>query len=399
MSPSLITPALIQLRDAFVRHDRDIRLVGGAVRCILSGQQPDDIDLCTDATPDEQQAIYQAENFRHFPTGVKHGTWTVMLEDRTVVEITSLRTENQTDGREIVMAWTRDWHDDLSRRDLTVNAIAMAFDGEIIDPFNGKTDLDQGIVRFVGDPALRIREDHLRILRFFRFHAQIAGDRDYDPTMIEVIKAHLAGLYGIARERVWSEIAKISVGRHGIWTLGNIVTLGVAPYIDLPSRSIADTRLRSQEYQSASDPASIMAAYLGSANAVNVQAIVWRWSTEERHQAAFIADVLAEHADLSLAEAQKLAARGVFKHWIVEALRLLDRADDADVLQHWHVPDFPVFGRDLLAAGVTEGQEIGNLLRSLRKVWEESEYRLNRQALVDLLPTMRRTHEPDLSGD
>lgn len=391
MPTSLITPALSQLRDAFVRHDRDIRLVGGAVRCILSDKQPDDIDLCTDASPAEQEAIYQAENFRHFPTGVKHGTWTVMLADRAVVEITSLRTENQT--------WTRDWQDDLSRRDLTVNAIAMTFDGTIIDPFNGKTDLDQGIVRFVGDPALRIREDHLRILRFFRFHAQIAGDRDHDPSMIDVIKAHLAGLYAVARERVWREIAKISVGRHGAWTLDKIVTLGVAPYIDLPSRAFADTRLRRQEYQNVRDPASVMAAYLGTPDAVDAQALVWRWSVDERQQAAFITDVLTNHPALSLAEAQKLAARGAFKHWLIEALRLLDRASDADALQHWRVPDFPVFGRDLLAAGVTEGQDVGTLLRSLHKVWEESGYRLNRQALVDLLPTMRRTHEPDLSGD
>jgi tRNA nucleotidyltransferase (CCA-adding enzyme) len=385
MSP-LITPALHQLRDAFVRHGHDIRLVGGAVRCVLRDEQPVDIDLCTDATPDEQEAIYQAEHLRHFPTGIKHGTWTVMLRDRRVVEITTLRTET-VHG---VMTWTRDWQEDLARRDLTINAMAMTFDGTIIDPFGGKPDLEQGIVRFVGDPSQRIREDYLRILRFFRFHAKIAGDRTHDSVTIGAIKDNLQGLCGIARERVWSEIAKITVGRYGVSTIGNIVALGIAPYIDLPARDIQTTRLRPREYQRV-DPASVMAAYLGTPHAVQTQARVWRWSADERHQASFIADVLANRADLTLAEAQKLTARGVFKHWLIEALCLLDQPAEADALLRWSVPDFPVFGRDLLVAGLQQGEEIGSLLRALRQLWEESEYRLNRQALVELLPTVRRT--------
>src|SRR5882672_191821 len=116
---TFIKPELHQLRDAFRRHQRDIRLVGGAVRAWLLGETPADIDLCTDATPDEQQAIYLAEQFKHFPTGIRHGTWTVKLADQTVVEITSLRTETSHDGRYAMMTWTRDWHLDLARRDLT----------------------------------------------------------------------------------------------------------------------------------------------------------------------------------------------------------------------------------------------------------------------------------------
>src|SRR5262249_62025963 len=125
------------VRDARRRHDRDIMVVGGAVRCWLMGETPSDIDLATDANPDEQAAIYTAEKFPHFPTGVRHGTWTVRLSDQSVVEITSLH-----DGK---LGWTRDWHGDLGRRDLTINAMALAFDGTLLDPFGGKNDLTDGV--------------------------------------------------------------------------------------------------------------------------------------------------------------------------------------------------------------------------------------------------------------
>ena len=383
----IVTPALQELHQAFRRHNRDIRLVGGAVRALLLDEQPADIDLCTDADPDEQQAVYETADIKHFPTGIKHGTWTVVLSDRTVVEITSLRTETDHDGRHATVQWTRDWHEDLSRRDLTINAIAMAFDGTLIDPFNGQADLMQGIVRFVGDPTQRIHEDYLRILRFFRFHARIAGDRPYDAPTLVAIMDHMAGLIGIARERVWSEIAKVLVGRYGVLTLNNMIDHGIAPFIDLPVKDTA--WLRPDEFQAVRDPAALMAAYLGTREAVQAQATVWRWSTEERERASFIAEILANRPLFALAEAQELAARGAVKQWMAEALRLLGKSDDAEILLRWQTPHFPVFGRDLLAAGLTESEEIGRLLRDLRKVWEESGYQLDRHALLALLPTVR----------
>ena len=391
----MITPALHHLRDAFLRHDREIMLVGGAVRAMLLNEPSSDIDLCTDANPDEQRSIYVAEKFKHFPTGIKHGTWTVVLTDGTVVEVTSLRTERDHDGSH-PMTWTRDWREDLSRRDLTINAIAMNFDGELLDPFDGRADLEQRIVRFVGDPADRIREDYLRILRFFRFHAQIAKDRDYDACTIATISACKDGLAGIARERIWAEIARIIAGPYGVKTLHDIIRLGIAPLIDLP---ITETRLLcdTDEYQTTRDPVSLMAAYLGNRTAILAQATVWRWSISERDQAAFIANLL-DYPSLTPRQVQTLITRGVMKYWLTEGLRLLGRGDEANALLHWPVPDFPLMGRDLLALGIAESVEIGQILRALQERWDASEFTLSKTALLELVPTVRQ-HESDLPSD
>ena len=387
---TIITPELRALRDAFLRHDRDIMLVGGAVRSMLLGEPASDIDLCTDATPNEQRAIYEEELFRHFPTGLKHGTWTVLLSDSTVVEVSSLRTER--DGRDDP-TWTRDWREDLARRDLTINAIAMNFDGEILDPFEGRADLERRVVRFVGDPAERIREDHLRILRFFRFHARIAGHRAYDAATLRAIQETMTGLTGIARERVWSEIALIIAGPYGIKTLRDIIGLGIAPLIDLPP---TDWQFLQGEHQATHDPVSLMAAYLGNKTKVQAQAITWRWSVAERQQASFIASLL-DHPGITFRQAQSLVTRGVMKYWLSEGLRLLDRNDEADALSVWPVPDFPVMGRDIVALGIA-GAEIGGILRALQERWDESEFRLSRTALLNLVPMVRQ-HEPDLPSD
>lgn len=370
----MITPALLELRLAFWRHDRTIRLVGGAVRAMLLGEEPSDIDLCTDANPDEQRAIYEAENIRHFPTGIQHGTWTVLLSDHTVVEITSLH-----DG---TMAWTGDWILDLSRRDLTINAMAMSLDGKIIDPFGGRADLEQRVVRFVADAATRIQEDHLRILRFFRFHSRIAGQREYDRATMAAIDAHKAGLQDIARERVWSEISRIIVGPFGVKTLYDIIGCGIATYIDLPEvpgRWLHPER----EFQVAQEPASLLAAYLGDREMVRTQASLWKWSTQERQDAEFVIALLTNCPDLSLPECQRLAARGMFKHWLAEALRLLDKPDDAQALIEWPVPFFPISGKDVLQRGVSEGPDVGRTLKDLREVWYASEYRMSREALLE----------------
>ena len=395
---TLITPELRALREAFRRHDRDIMIVGGAVRSMLLGEPASDIDLCTDADPEEQRAIYQAEHYKHFPTGVKHGTWTVLLSDE-VVEITSLRTERDHDGRHATMAWTRDWHEDLSRRDLTINAIAMNFDGEILDPFGGRGDLERRVVRFVGDPADRIREDYLRILRFFRFHAKIAGNRPYDASTIAAIAAWKDGLKGIARERVWAEISRIIAGPYGIKTLYDILGLGLAPLIDLPI--FEERRLNADaEYQTTRDPVSLMAAYLATKEDVAAQAAAWRWSVAEQDQASFLAFFLTGFPNLPLRLVQSLVTRGVMKYWLSEGLHLLARSEDADALMRWPVPDFPILGRDLLAYGIPEGPEVGHVLRALHDLWDQSDFQLNRTALLDLVPTVRQHGgESDLPSD
>jgi poly(A) polymerase len=149
----------------------EARVVGGAVRDALAGRAVTEIDLATPRTPEQVTVALQEAGIRVVPTGIDHGTVTAVLGERSF-EITTLRRDVETDGRHAVVAFTDDWRTDAARRDFTINAMSMARDGEVFDYFGGIADLRAGIVRFVGEPAIRIAEDHLRILRYFRFFAR-----------------------------------------------------------------------------------------------------------------------------------------------------------------------------------------------------------------------------------
>ena len=185
----------------------EARVVGGAVRDALAGRPITDIDLATPRTPEQVTKALQEAGIRVVPTGIDHGTVTAVLGERSF-EITTLRRDIETDGRHAVVAFTDDWRTDAARRDFTINAMSMARDGEVFDYFGGIADLRAGIVRFVGDPATRIAEDHLRILRYFRFFARYSFG-PADAAALAAIRAGASGLGTLSAERVWSELSRI----------------------------------------------------------------------------------------------------------------------------------------------------------------------------------------------
>lgn len=373
---TLTTPQLRALRQAFVARGLDLRLVGGCVRDLLQGEAPKDIDLCTDADPDEQMAIYRDAGVAFYETGLKHGTLTVNLDAGGLYEITSLRTEANHDGRHADVSYTRDWLADLSRRDLTVNAMAMTFDGDLIDPFGGADDLVSGRARFVGDADQRLREDYLRILRFFRFHARIARSDAIDSEELSAIRRHRDGLRTISKERVWSEMAKIVAGPFGPEMLVHMTFLGVDGAIDLPTGDFA--RL-STAHRHTSNPVTLMTAYLG--DKADHTGGLWRWSTAERQLARF----LAQHMDrpLALTDIRYMMAVDRVSQEYVRELGLL-RGDVilAYYLKNWTPPVFPVTGFDLMAAGVAQGPALGEAVSKLKQAWAASNYRLTKEQLL-----------------
>ena len=182
-------------------------MVGGAVRDTLAGRAVADIDLATPRTPEQVTEALQAAGIRAVPTGLDHGTVTAVSDGRGF-EVTTLRRDVETDGRHAVVAFTDDWRADAARRDFTINAMSMTRAGEVFDYFGGIGDLRAGILRFVGDPATRIAEDYLRILRYFRFFARYCR-RSADPAALAAIRAGVPGLASLSVERVWSELARI----------------------------------------------------------------------------------------------------------------------------------------------------------------------------------------------
>jgi poly(A) polymerase len=187
--------------------------VGGSVRNALLGEPVDDIDLTTDATPDKVVALADGKGFRTVPTGIDHGTVTVIAGGKPH-EVTTFRRDVETDGRRAVVAFSTEIAEDAARRDLTMNALYADRQGTVIDPLGGLADTLARRVRFVGDPETRIREDYLRILRFFRFHAAYGDPANgIDAEGLAACAALAEGLDGISRERIHAEMRKLLSAR------------------------------------------------------------------------------------------------------------------------------------------------------------------------------------------
>ncbi|WP_265501839.1 CCA tRNA nucleotidyltransferase [Paracoccus beibuensis] len=202
----LTDPALRRVLDALQAQGNHAYLVGGVIRNALLGHPVDDIDIATDAPPNRTVALAEAAGLRAVPTGIDHGTVTLVADGRGF-EVTTFRRDIETDGRHAVVAFSTDMAEDAARRDFTMNALYAGGDGLVIDPVGGLPDLAARRLRFVGDPAARIREDYLRILRFFRFFAHYG--QEADPAALSACRDGRMGLDGISRERIGQELRKL----------------------------------------------------------------------------------------------------------------------------------------------------------------------------------------------
>ena len=204
----LLTADLLLLNVAFRQEGHELRFVGGCVRDAILGFQPKDIDLATTATPDEMIKICEKYDYSYIPTGLQHGTLTIRAGEEHY-EVTTLRVDSNQDGRHADVDFTRDWETDSSRRDFTINAMYVDFDGNIYDYHYGYQDLMDGNVIFVGDAEQRIIEDSLRIMRAFRMTSRFASYMN--KTTKTAISKLAHRLEGISGERIWDELKKIAI--------------------------------------------------------------------------------------------------------------------------------------------------------------------------------------------
>jgi len=185
----------------------EIRYVGGCVRKVINNEVVDDIDLAVNLNPDEVLKIFKKNNIKFYETGINHGTITALIDNKKF-EITSLRKDVLTDGRHAKVEFSNDWHEDASRRDFTINAIYADIDGNLFDPFDGKKDLENGKIKFIGEADKRIKEDYLRILRYVRFFLNYSKKK-HDLSIIKIIKQNLDGFNKISPERLLDEFKKL----------------------------------------------------------------------------------------------------------------------------------------------------------------------------------------------
>lgn len=230
---SIFTEELHALVDVFKKYNHEIRIAGGAVRDLLMDKRPTDLDFATTATPSQMKSMFEAENIRMINmNGEKHGTITPRINNLENFECTTLRIDVVTDGRHAEVEFTKDWLLDANRRDLTINAMFLGFDGSVYDYFYGFDDLKDRRVQFVGNADTRIKEDFLRILRYFRFYGKIATSADkHDPETLKIISNNAEGLARISGERIWVELRKILQGNFAGELMMLIVECGLGEYI------------------------------------------------------------------------------------------------------------------------------------------------------------------------
>lgn len=228
---ALLTSDLLQLESVFRTGGYGFRLVGGVVRDLLLEESPKDVDIATECTPDAMMKLFEVHGIRYIPTGLQHGTVTAHFVDRDY-EVTTLRIDRVTDGRHAEVEYTKDWREDAERRDFTINAMSLDLQGNLYDYFEGQRHLAEKKVVFVGDARKRIREDFLRILRYFRFYGRIVPSPGaHDAATLEAIQETAGGLGQISVERVWVEVGKILQGNHAPHLLHTMYSLQVARHI------------------------------------------------------------------------------------------------------------------------------------------------------------------------
>ena len=189
-------------------HNSEVRYVGGCVRKIIKKQIVDDIDLATNLKPSEVCDALKKKEINYYKTGIEHGTVTAII-DNNKYEITSLRKDISTDGRHAKVEFSIDWKEDAARRDFSINSIYSDKDGNLFDPFNGKKDLEEGNVNFIGDAESRVKEDYLRILRYIRFFINYSN-QSHDPKIIKIIKKNIGGVSKLSSERLLDELKKLT---------------------------------------------------------------------------------------------------------------------------------------------------------------------------------------------
>lgn len=390
--------ALARLLVVLDRDGEEARVVGGAVRNALLGEPIGDIDVATTALPDEVIRRAQAQGFKSVPTGIDHGTVTVVIDGRPF-EVTTLREDVETFGRKARVLFGRDWKKDAERRDFTINALSVTRDGTVHDYTGGLADLDKRRIRFIGDPAARITEDYLRILRFFRFHAHYGEGLPDHAGLAACISAR-GGLATLSRERVRMELLKLLLGRHAVPVLAVMSECGLLISVLGGVAQLASfSNLTKIEHVAGVHPDAVRR--LGAL-------------------AVFVPDDaqrLSEKLRLSNAETERLASMG--EHWralapepsgksarailyrlgperFTDRLLLAWSRSQAGITdpnwrvllelpQHWIIPVFPLKAGEFMRRGIEQGPALGAALAAAQDAWIAADFPADEKALAAIM--------------
>lgn len=382
-APWLRGGGLPRLLDVLNRDGEEARVVGGAVRNAVIGLPVAEIDVATTALPEEVVKRASEAGFKPVPTGIEHGTVTVVIGGEPF-EVTTLRRDIETDGRHAKVAFGRDWQEDARRRDFTINALSAGRDGKVYDYVGGLADLDKRRVRFIGDPQKRIEEDYLRILRFFRFHASYSEGGHPDTEGLAACIAGRDGLDQLSRERVRMEMMKLVIAQHAVPTLIAMADSGLLLRV-LGGVSYLGAFENMAKVEAAAGLAPNAVRRLGALAAAVVEDAERLWqklrlANAEHERLAS----MAEHwRDISPAKGEQAARALLYRlraqHFTDRVLLAWARSEAtahdqawhalASLPQRWTPPAFPLKAADFIARGVEKGPALGAALTAAEEAW------------------------------
>lgn len=367
-------PHFDTLVKALGAEEGQLRVVGGAVRDTLLGLAVEDVDLATPLLPQEVTRRAEALGAKVIPTGIAHGTVTIIYRDHHY-EVTTLRRDVSTDGRRATVAFSEDWREDASRRDFTINALyADPLSHEVDDYFGGLEDIAARRVRFIGSPTARIAEDHLRILRYFRFHARF-GKGAPDAAAYEAVCAEANSLMALSRERVADELLKLLALPDPVPTLAlmdaGAIWRAVIPEAD--EGSVARVALLVANEAASGTPADALRRLIAflprEADSAAAIASRLKLSNVVRKRIAAVrrggSDALALGPRTA---AHRLGHQGALDLWLVETEGAVLDAAMKD-LTDWSVPRLPIGGGAIVARGVAMGPDVARLLQEVERQW------------------------------
>lgn len=404
-APWLADEGLQKLLAVLSADGEEARVAGGAVRNALLGEPISDIDVATTNLPEETVRRAKASGFKPVPTGFDHGTVTVVADGRPF-EVTTLRADVETDGRHAVVRFGRDWQTDADRRDLTINALYCDAEGHVLDLVGGLADIDTRTIRFIGDPETRIREDALRILRFFRFFASYGKGRP-DAEGLKACARLKELVDTLSAERVWSELRKLlgapDPARAMLWMRQSGVLSRVLPESEKWGIDAIHGLVAAEQALGWTPDALLRLESIVPPDAARMEGLAGRLKLSKAEAARLRNWAMAEPvspslADLSLRQRIYRGDRqGILDrlHLAIANLRQQAENDGAKlsdlaaltrleaIARDWPLPRFPIGGRDLSGLGYEAGPKLGKELARLEEEWMASGFALSAQALLD----------------
>ena len=381
----------------------ELRFVGGCLRKLISDEKVDDIDLSTNVIPQNVIEILKKNKINFYETGIEHGTITAVINKKSF-EITTLRKDVKTDGRHAQVEYSDNWLEDATRRDFTINSIYSDLDGNLFDPFNGRRDLQDGLIKFIGDPATRIKEDYLRILRYIRFFLEYSKNQ-HDKNTVKIIKQNLSGLMQVSKDRQLQELKKIVLleNFYKINTdkIAKELFLLIFPELKNINRidkldNLSQNVLKGKKFE-------FVLSLLLIDKSEDCDYFIYKYnlSNKEKDKISFLNLVFSEDPNKDYFTRENLL-KILLKHGKENLLDILDfkilttkknkntLIDLKKYFLEFEIPIMPIKARDLIEKfDLKEGKLLGSILREIEEQWLNNNFKISNNEIENIVKSRR----------